>query len=66
MNIKRKPNYEIGLFYNWPMIISHRLYAFHFTDDDFHFINQMMFFIHLIYYNVYLTALKKSKLKCIV
>ena len=33
--IKRKPNYEIGWFYNWPMIISHRLYAFHFTNDDF-------------------------------
>ena len=33
--VKRKPNYEIGWFYNWPMIISHRLYAFHFTNDDF-------------------------------
>jgi len=32
---KRKPNYEIGWFHNWPMIISHRLYAFHFTNDDF-------------------------------
>ena len=33
--IKRKPNYKIGWFHNWPMIISHRLYAFHFTNDDF-------------------------------
>ena len=33
--IKRKPNYEIGWFHNRPMIISHRLYAFHFTNDDF-------------------------------
>ena len=31
----RKPNYEIGWFHNWPMIVSHRLYAFHFTNDDF-------------------------------
>ena len=29
--VKRKPNYEIGWFHNWPMIILHRLYAFHFT-----------------------------------
>ena len=35
IHIKRKPNYEIGWFHNWPMIISHRLYAFHFTNDDF-------------------------------
>ena len=33
--VKRKPNYEIGWFHNWPMIISHTLYAFHFTNDDF-------------------------------
>ena len=33
--VKRKPNYEIGWFHNWPMIISHRLYAFHFTNNDF-------------------------------
>ena len=33
--VKRKPNYEIGWLHNWPMIISHRLYAFHFTNDDF-------------------------------
>jgi len=33
--VKRKPNYEIGWFHNWLMIISHRLYAFHFTNDDF-------------------------------
>ena len=31
INIKRKPNYEIGLFH----IISHSLYAFYFTNDDF-------------------------------
>ena len=35
INIKRKPNYEIGWFHNWPMIISLRLYAFHFTIDVF-------------------------------
>ena len=29
INIKRKLNYEKGWFHNWPMIISHRLYAFH-------------------------------------
>ena len=34
-NVKRNPNYEIGWFHNWPMLISHRLYAFHFTNDDF-------------------------------
>ena len=33
--VKRKPNYEIGWFHNLPMIISHRLYAFHCTNDDF-------------------------------
>ena len=35
INIKRNPNYEIGWFHNCPMIISHRLYAFHFINDDF-------------------------------
>ena len=35
INIKRKPNHEIGWFHDWPTIISHRLYAFHFTNDDF-------------------------------
>jgi len=35
INIKRKPKYEIGWFHNWPIIISHRLYAFHFTNNDF-------------------------------
>ena len=35
INVKRKPNYEIGWFHNWPMIISHWLYAFQFTNDDF-------------------------------
>ena len=35
INIKRKPNYEISWFHNWPMIISHKLYAIDFTNDDF-------------------------------
>ena len=35
INIERKPNYEIDWFHNWPSIISHALYAFHFTNDDF-------------------------------
>jgi len=35
INIKRKPNYEIGWFHDWPMIISHKLYAFHYTNDGF-------------------------------
>ena len=34
INIKGTPNYEIGWFHNWPMIISHRFYAFHFTNDS--------------------------------
>ena len=59
INIKRKPNYEIGWFHNWPIIISHRLYAFHFTNDDFPYnYKSNDFFIHLIHYKVYLTALK--------
>ena len=33
--INIKENYEIDWFYNWQMIISHRLNAFHFTNDDF-------------------------------
>ena len=42
--ILKKPNYEIGWVHNWPMIISqiidqwsfqNRLYAFHFSNDDF-------------------------------
>ena len=52
INIKRKPN-------NWSMIIYNRWFSV-IT------INQMMFFIHLIHYKVYLTALKNSKLKRIV
>jgi len=35
INIERKQNYEIGWFHNWPSIISHALYAFHFTNYDF-------------------------------
>ena len=34
INIK-KTNYEIGWFYNRPMIISHRLYSFLFTNNNF-------------------------------
>ena len=61
INIKRKPNYEIGWFYNWPMIIS--LYKGWFSVIT---INQMMFLIHISFYKVYLTALKNLKLKRIV
>ena len=51
INIKRKPNYEIGWFHNWPIIISHRLYAFHFTNDDFPFNHKSNdVFIHLIHF----------------
>ena len=32
--ILKKIKYEIGWFHNLPMIISHRLHAFHFTNDD--------------------------------
>ena len=54
INIKRKPNYEIDLFHNWPMIISHRLYAFHLTNDDFPYnYKSSDVFIHLIHYKVY-------------
>ena len=37
INIKRKPNYGKSWIHNWPMIISHRLYACHFSNDDFLF-----------------------------
>ena len=56
INVKRKPNYEIGWFHNRPMIISHRLYSFHAL--------QTMIFRYdykIIHYKVYLTALKISK-----
>ena len=50
INIKRKPNYEIACFHNWLMIISHRLYAFHFTNDDFRYnYKSNDVFIHLIH-----------------
>jgi len=62
INIKWKPNYEIGWFPNWPVIISHRLYAFHFTNDK----SNDVFFSPHSFYKVYLTALKNSKLKWIV
>ena len=58
INAKRKPNYKIGWFHNWPMIIS--LYKRWFSVIT---INKMMFFIHLFHYKVYLTTLKNLKLK---
>ena len=61
INVKRKPIYEKGWCHNWPMIIS--LYKRWFSVKT---INQMMLFIHLIHYKVYLTALKISKMKWIV
>ena len=68
INIKRKPNCKIGWFHNWPMIISHRLYAFHLTNDDFryNFKSNDVFYSPNSFYKVYLTALKNSKLKWIV
>ena len=47
--VKRKPNYEICWFTNWPLIISHRLHAFHFTNDIFRYnYKSNDVFIHLI------------------
>ena len=67
INIKRNPNYEIGWFHNWPMIISHRLYAFQFTNDEWTITNHIWcFYSPNSFYKVYLTALKNSKLKWIV
>ena len=66
INVK-KTNLWNRLNHNWPMIISHRLYAFHFQTMIFRYnINQMMFFSANSFYKVYLTALKNSKLKWIV
>ena len=57
--VKRKPNYEIGWFHNWPMIISRHIYSMPST------LQTMIFrynyksndvFIHLIRYKVYLTV----------
>ena len=57
INIQRKPNYEIGWFHNWPMIISFRLYAFHLTNDNFRYnYKSNAVFIHLIHYKVHLTV----------
>ena len=56
INIKRNPNYEIGWFNNWPIIISHRLYAFHFTNDNYK--SNDVFYSQNSYYKVYLKALK--------
>ena len=66
--VKRKPNYEIGWFHYWPMIISHRLYAFHFKTMIFryNYKSNDVFYSPIIHYKVYLTALKSSKLKWIV
>jgi len=69
INVKRKPNYEIGhgfIIDQWSFHIDSMpitLQTMILID-----INQMkmMFFIHLIHYKVYLTALKNSKLKWIV
>ena len=51
---------------NWPMIISHRLHAFHLQAIFRYNYKSNDVFIHLIHYKVYLTALKISKLKWIV
>ena len=68
INIKRKQNYEKGWFHNWPMIISHRFYAFPFTNDDFPFYckSNDVNYSPNSFYKVYLTALKSSKLKWLV
>ena len=55
INVKRKPNYEIGSFHNWPMIISHRLYSMPSTLQTMIFrynYNPMMFFFYLIHSKV--------------
>ena len=43
----------------WPIIISYRLYAFHFTNEDFryNYISNDVF-IYIIHYKVYLTVSK--------
>ena len=66
INIKRKPNYDIGWFHHWPMIISYRLYAFHFTNDNFLYKSNAIPYSPNSFFKVYLTALKNSKLKWIV
>ena len=50
------------------MIISHRLYAFQFTNDDFplNYKPNDVFYSPNSFYKVFLTALKNSKLKSIV
>ena len=65
INIKRKPIYKIGWFHIWSMIISLKTLCLSIYKRWFSVItiNQRMFFIHLIHYKVYLTALKNSKLK---
>ena len=62
INVKRKPNYEIGWFHNFdqssfyidsmPSTLQTMIFRYN--------LNQMMFFIQLIHYQVYLTALKNE------
>ena len=68
INIKRKPNYEIGWFTidQWSFHIDDLCISFYKRWFFVITLNQMMFFIHLIHCKVYLTALKNSKLKWIV
>ena len=59
-------NLKLILKEKWNRLVSYltndhftKTLCLHFTNDDFPLTkNQMMFFIHLIYYKVYLTALK--------
>ena len=57
ISVKRKPNYEIGWFHNWLMIIhigsmpstlQTMLFRYNYKSND--------VFIHLIHYKVYLTV----------
>jgi len=65
-NIKRKPNYEIGWFHNWPMTISHRLYALQTMIFCYNYKLNDVFYSPNSFYKVYSTALKNSKSKRIV
>ena len=69
INTKRKPNYEIGWFHNWPMFIScidsmpftlqTMIFRYNYKSND-------VFYSPNSFYKVYLTALKISKLKWIL
>ena len=67
INIKRKTNYEIGWFHNWPMFhidsmpftLQTMIFRYNYKSND-------VFYSPNSFYNVYLTALKNSKLKWIV